>query len=275
MTDNCQRRLIPKEKIIPVTHDTKKIDFTKKYKLIYLDWWYELLIRPFYYCCYVLAVLCAAYFDLRVTGRENKRILRQKGCIVIANHCHYFDTIFASYTLFPHRLYTAVAQRNFEVPIVRRILRYLRAFPIPKTTAGLKIITHPVGEVLRRGHHVLVMPEGDLCLMSQEIFRFKPGAFYMAYHHQAPILPIVYVLTKRLKNGVETQPSRPRFHQVIGEPLYPPPLSPDGVVPREAIDALMTTASQWMEDTISFYQGGERNGRAPCKLTRHGTHVSL
>jgi len=259
MTDNGQRRLIPKEKIIPVTNDIKKIDFTKKYTLIYFNWWYELLIRPFYYFCYFLTFLCACYYRLRVTGRENKRILRKRGCIVIANHCHYFDTVFANYTLFPHRLYTAVAQRNFEVPIARRILRYLRAFPIPKTTAGLKIITKPIGEVLRRGHHVLIMPEGDLCLMSQEIFRFKPGAFYMACHYQVPILPIVYVLTHRLKNGDVSK--RPIFHQVIGEPLIPPPLTPDGNAPIEELDKLMTRAAQWMEDTIAFYQKEDQAGQ--------------
>ena len=257
MKDNSLRRLIPKEKIIVVKHDTKKIDFTKKYKLIYFDWWFELLILPLYLLCYVFAVLCACYFSLKVTGRENLHVLGKQGCIVIANHCHYFDTIFANYTLFPHRLYTAVVQRNFEVPIVRRMLRYLRAFPIPKTPAGLKMIVKPVGEALRRGHHVLVMPEGDLCYLSQEIFRFKPGAFFLSYYHQAPVLPIVYVLTKRTKNGVEENPGRPRFHQVIGPPLYPPPHSLDGAVPMKAIDAMMDTAAQWMEDTISFYQAQE------------------
>ena len=257
MKDNSLRRLIPKDKIIPVTGDTKKIDFTKKYKLIYFDWWFELLIFPFYIFCYVLTALCAVYFSLKVTGREHLRILSKQGCVVIANHCHYFDTIFANYTLFPHKLYTAVAQRNYEVPVVRRILRYLRAFPIPKTVSGLKIIIKPVGEALRRGHHVLVMPEGDLCYMSQEIFRFKPGAFYVACYHQVPILPIVYVLTKRMKNGVEKNPHRPRIHQVIGAPLYPPPLNPDGSIPKKKIADLMDQASQWMEDTISTCQAEE------------------
>ena len=255
--DNRLRRPVPKEKIIPLKRDTKKIDFTKKYTLIYFDWWFELLIQPFYLICYALTALCAVYFSLKVTGRENLRILRKQGCVVIANHCHYFDTIFANYTLFPHRLYTSVVQRNFEVPIVRRILRYLRAFPIPKTSSGLKMIIKPVGEALRKGHHVLVMPEGELCLMSQEIFHFKPGAFYISYHYQVPILPIVYVLTKRIKNGVEKNQNRPRFHQVIGEPVFPPPLSPDGTLPQEKLDEMATKAAQWMEDTIAFYQAKE------------------
>jgi len=257
MKDNSQRRLIPKEKIIAVKRNTKKIDFTKKYKFIYFDWWFELLILPFFLICYGLTALLAVYFNLRVTGREHLRILRKKGCIVISNHCHFFDTVFASYTVFPQRLYISVVQRNFEVPVIRRILRYLRAFPIPNNALGLKMITKPVGEALRRGHHVLVLPEGDLCYLSQEIFQFKPGAFYMAYYHQAPILPIVYVLTKRIKNGVENNQHHPRIHQVIGAPMYPPPLNPDKSFPKKEFDEMMARAAQWMEDTISFYHAKE------------------
>jgi len=256
MKANSQRRLIPKEKII-VVKNTKKIDFTRKYKFIYFDWWFELLIWPFFLICIALAALCAVYFSLRVTGREHLRILREKGCIVISNHCHYFDTVFANYTLFPRRLYTSVVQRNFEVPVIRRILRYLRAFPIPNNALGLKMITKPVGEALRKGHNVLILPEGDLCYMSQEIFQFKPGAFYMSYYHQAPILPIVYVLTKRIKNGVEKNPHRPRIHQVIGAPIYPPLYSPDSSLPKKELDAMMAKAAQWMEDTILFYHAEE------------------
>jgi 1-acyl-sn-glycerol-3-phosphate acyltransferase len=257
MKDNTQRRAIPKEMIIPVTCNTKKIDFSKPYKIIYFDWWFELLIRPFYFFCYALAALAAVYFSLKVNGRENLRILRKQGCIVISNHCHFFDTIFANYSIFPQRLYTSVVQRNFEVPYIRRILRYLRAFPIPNGAWGLQKIIPVVGEALRRGHHVLVLPEGELCYLNQEIFQFKPGAFYLACYHQAPILPIVYVLTKRLKNGVEKNRHHPRIRQVIGAPLEPPPLNPDGSFPEKELNAMMDKAAQWMEDTIAFYQAQE------------------
>jgi len=77
MKANSQRRLIPKEKII-VVKNTKKIDFTKKYKFIYFDWWFELLILPFFLICIALAALGALYFSLRVTGREHLRNSSQK-----------------------------------------------------------------------------------------------------------------------------------------------------------------------------------------------------
>lgn len=257
---NQQRRQIPAEMIIPVTLNKKKIDFAKPYNFIYFDWWFNVLVLPIFLFFYPLAVLCALHYRLKVSGKENLKILREKGCILIANHCHYFDTIFVSYKLFPRHVYTAVAQRNYEIPYVRRILRFFRAFPIPKGPQGLKKIIKPVGEALRRGHHVLIMPEGDLCLMSQEIFTFKPGAFYLSYYHQAPILPIVYVLASADKKDAAPTPGRLRFHQIIGPPIYPPPRSADADTDEDedthqaALDAMMDQAAQWMEDTIARYQ---------------------
>ena len=251
---NRERRKIPIEMIIPIKRNTKKINFSKPYTFIYFNWWFELLIMPVYLLCYLIVAGYARYFKLKVSGRENLHILRKQGCMVIANHCHYFDTIFVNYTLFPRRLYTAVAQRNYEIPFIRRLLRFLRAFPIPKGTRGLDKIIHPVGEVLRRGRHVLMMPEGDLCLMSQEIFTFKRGAFYLSYYHQAPILPIVYILTEQSKRSAGSKPGRVRFHQVIGPPLYPPPRTVDENLSQEALDAMMDEAAQWMEDTIALHQ---------------------
>ncbi len=196
-----ERNEIPPEKLFAVTNDTKKIDFSRPYKYIYFDWWFNLLTLPVILLLYPVAALAGVYFGLRVSGRENKRILGKRGCIVISNHCHYFDTVFASKAVFPRRLYISVAQRNFEVPVVRRILRTVRAFPIPARAMGFRTVAAPVGEALRRGHHVLVLPEGDLVYLSQEIYRFKPGAFYMSCLHQAPILPMVYVFTKRSPQG--------------------------------------------------------------------------
>jgi len=255
-----ERNAIPPEKIIPVTGDTKKIDFSKPYKYIYFDWWFRLLTFPVILLLYPLTVGAALYFGLRVSGREHKRVLRQRGCIVIANHCHYFDTVFAGKALFPRRLHVSVAQRNFEVPVVRRILRIVQAFPIPARLWGLKTITDPIGEALGRGQHVLFMPEGDLVYLSQEIYRFKPGAFYMACLHQAPVLPIVYVFTKRYRRNGSVHTHRPHMRQVFGAPLYPPPMCADGSFPKKELAVMMEQAACWMEDTIAEYGGGGLEG---------------
>ncbi len=247
------RNAIPPEKLFAVKSDTKKLDLSKPYKYIYFDWWFTLVTLPVMLLLYPVAGLAGLYFGLRVSGRDNKHVLRKQGCIVISNHCHYFDTVFAGKALFPRRLHISVAQRNFEVPVVRRILRMVRAFPIPARALGFKMIAGPVGEALRRGHHVLFLPEGDLVYLSQEIYQFKPGAFYMSCLHQAPILPIVYVFTKRYRGDGSEHTHRPRMRQVFGEPMYPPPLLDNGAFPKEELANMMEEAACWMEDTIALY----------------------
>jgi 1-acyl-sn-glycerol-3-phosphate acyltransferase len=247
------RRKIPADKLFVVTRNTEKIDFRKKFTFIYFDWWFELLALPTLLFCYLLAASCALYCSLRVTGLRHLRVLRRQGCITVSNHCHYFDTVFAAFVLFPRRLYVSVAQRNYEVPIVRRILRLVRAFPIPADPRGFAMVAGPVGEALRRGHHVHFLPEGDLVYLSQEVFRFKSGAFRLAYLHQAPILPMVFVLTPRRLFGREQSPHWPRVRLVVGEPLSPPPRREDGALPREAIREMMEKVAGWMEATIASY----------------------
>jgi 1-acyl-sn-glycerol-3-phosphate acyltransferase len=250
--ESSKRPTVPKEKIITV-RNIKKIDFDKPFKFIYFDWWFHLLTQPVMLLLTLVAVGYAFYYGLRVRGRKNKKILRKRGCITISNHCHYFDTVFAALSVFPNRLYVSVAQRNFEVPIIRRILRIVRAFPIPSRPLGFKMIEKPVGEALRRGHHVHFLPEGDLVFLSQQIYRFKFGAFYLAYIHQAPILPMVYALKKRIRKGKATDSVRPLICQIFGEPIFPPPLRPDGAFPKEELDVMMVQAAGWMEDTLARY----------------------
>jgi len=261
------RQAIPREKLIVVTSDTKKIDFDKKFKFLYFDWWFQLIDTLVLLVLWVVIAGYALYVGLRVTHRERARILRRQGCILVSNHCHYFDTVFAGWWLFPRHLYISVAQRNFEVPIVRRVLRLVRGFPIPARRDGFDQIRAPVGEALRRGHHVLFMPEGDLVFGSQEIYRFKSGAFRLAYLNQAPILPMVYVLTPRRFLGRDQGPRWPRMRLVFGEPILPPPPTEDGSVPMDAIDAMMDRAADWMEETIATYQARER------QLAASGEHV--
>jgi 1-acyl-sn-glycerol-3-phosphate acyltransferase len=246
-----ERLEIPEEKIFEIKRNTKKIDFTQPYKFIYFDFWFHFLTLPIILFFYILATFCRFFFGLRVVGSRNKEILRKRGCITISNHCHYFDTVFASYALFPKRLYISVVQRNYEVPIVRAILRVARAFPIPSNRTGLKMIAGPIGEALRRGYHVHFLPEGELVYLSQTIYRFRLGAFYQSYIHQVPILPMVYVFKRRRLFGKELGPNWIKMTLVFGEPIYPPGLREDGKLPKEDLAKMSETAAAWMERILA------------------------
>jgi 1-acyl-sn-glycerol-3-phosphate acyltransferase len=155
------------------------------------------------------------------------------------------------------RLYISVIQRNYEVPIIRVILRIVRAFPIPASASGLKMITGCVGEALRRGYHVHFLPEGELVYLSQTIYRFRMGAFYQSYVHQTPILPMVYVFKRRRLFGRELGPNWIKMTLVFGEPMYPPALREGEKVPRKDLAQMADTAASWMERVLAEYHNEE------------------
>ncbi|MDC7124411.1 MAG: lysophospholipid acyltransferase family protein [Spirochaetales bacterium] len=248
---NKERPEIPEEKIIQV-NNKKKIDFAKKkYKFIYFDLWFHLLTLPFYLICYVIVFLCCIFFSFRVEGLKNRKFLKKQGCITVSNHCHYFDTILVNFVLFPMRVYVSVVQRNFEVPFVRIILRALRAFPIPSGFAGLKMITEPIGEALKRGYHIHILPEGNLVHLSQTIYRFKDGAFYQSYIHQVPVVPMVYVFTRRKLFGKELPKNWIKIKMVMGEPVFPPPKDDSNKLPKQQLKEMSEKIASWMEEQIS------------------------
>lgn len=247
-----RRPEIPQEKIIQV-NNSKKIDFDRPFKFIYMDWWYEILVAVPFLISYIITIFAAIYFGFRVEGRKNLKILWKRGCITISNHCHYFDTVFANFVVLPRALHTAVAQRNFEVPIARRLLRIHRAFPIPARAKGLDMISGPVGEALRRRHHIHFLPEGNLSMMSQTIHSFRLGAFVLSWRHQAPIVPMVYIITPRMFRGKPMGPNWIRMKMVIGEPIFPPPPRDDGYTPYDDLEMMAERAASWMEDTIAAH----------------------
>ena len=249
-----ERPDVPEEKIIEV-NNVKKIDFRKPYKFIYFDHWFAIVTFPIFAVTFFIVWLCTFYFGLRVKNKKLvRKVLRKQGCITVSNHCHYFDTVFANYVLAPKRLYISVVQRNYEVPFVRFVLRVLKAFPIPANPVGFKMITKPVGEALKRGYHVHFLPEGELVHLSQTIHKFKLGAFHQAYLHQAPVVPMVYVMKRRKFFGKELPPNFVKMTCVFGEAFYPPALQDGGrSFPKKELREMAEKVACWMEDTIAAH----------------------
>lgn len=255
MSKEIERQEVPEEEIIEV-NNSKPIDFRKPYRYIYTQWWFLLISVPFNALVALLLWLCSIFFyGLKVVDRRKvRKIMRKKGCIVVSNHCHYLDTAYASVILWPKRLYISVVQRNFEVPVARTLLWLVNCFPIPASASGLKMITSSIGSVLKRKKHVLFMPEGNLVYLSQKIYRFRLGSFQQAYYHQAPLIPIVYVLKRRRIFGRDLPKHWVKMICVFGDPLIPPPFRENEELPKEELQLMAKQAADWMETTIRNYQ---------------------
>ncbi len=75
-----------------------------------------------------------------------------------------------------------------------------------------------------------------------------------SYFHQAPLIPIVYVLKRRRLFGKLMPKHWIKMICVFGDPVMPPPLKEGEAIPREELQKMSDHVSNWMESTIQTYQ---------------------
>ena len=202
--------------------------------------------------CIIFTVWNTLFYRERVVGRENLKTLRGKGFITVANHCHYLDTVMIAQKLFPRTIYFPTAQRNFQVPFLRTLLRLLRSFPIPDHALGFKMILSPLGEALRRNKIIHFFPEGDLWHLHQGIDdTFKRGAFYLSHIHNVPVVPMVLEFSPMLFRGGPIGKNWITVKLHIGKPIYPDKFSEsEHDIDKSSVDRMIKEANSWMKSVL-------------------------
>lgn len=226
----------------------------KDYQFIKKDFVYLFFSHIAYTLFYL--VLGIGFFRIlcgqRIHGRENLRSLKNKGCISIANHCHFFDTVMTAVAVSPRRPWFASVQRNFEAPYLRKMFRILRAFPIPQESIGLKRILTPVVNAIQEKKIVLFFPEEELWHLCRQIDYFQKGAFYLAHHANCPVLPILHLITPRYFFGKQLFPNWINVKTIIGEPLYPDTLyEKANGIDMKSVEKMTQKAQTWMEKLMN------------------------
>lgn len=170
-----------------------------------------------------------AYFGVRFEGVEN---IPKAGPLIIApNHVTYVDPPLVTLSV-RRPVYFMAWSRLFDVPLLGRLIRFLRAFPLETESADPTAV-RGAARLLKAGQAVMIFPEGGRTLDGR-LQRFKPGAFRLACSQAAPVLPVTII------GGHEAWPPRralPRPGRVTI--VYHPPVTPvPGVPPRVAAPEL-------------------------------------
>jgi 1-acyl-sn-glycerol-3-phosphate acyltransferase len=197
--------LLPVWTMLWVSAGVLAVTVTRDRDLFYR--WQQLWARGLFRLCGI---------DLVVSGRENMH--PGQPYVIVANHASYMDipALFAALPAPPQ----FIAKRELlRIPFVGAALRWGRHVLIDRgnRTSARDSLEQAAAHV-RQGAAVLVFPEGTRGTTDQ-IAKFKTGAFRLAKQGNAAILPVGIAGTRRVlpKHGRLLRPTRVSVR--IGPPL--------------------------------------------------------
>jgi 1-acyl-sn-glycerol-3-phosphate acyltransferase len=168
----------------------------------------------------------------RPVVRGAQRIPREGPVLIAPVHRSVIDFVF---TLFisPRKVFFMAKDPLFHVPLLGPLLLHLGAFPVRRDSADRESL-HLAEEVLRRGHALVLFPEGTR-QDGPHVGPLRDGAMFIAARTGAAVVPIGIGGSDRAMPPGARVPRPTRIHVVVGEPLAPP--VGDGRVSRSAISA--------------------------------------
>ena len=138
----------------------------------------------------VLTILDKIIYDLKIEGKENIKNLKT-GAISVSNHVLILDCTMIGLAFGLRKIYFTTRKGSFEIPFVRKLIKLLRAIPIPTKMSNKECFVKQLDEALQKGKIIHFYPEKALWPYCEKIRNFKSGAFDFAIRNNIPVIPIV------------------------------------------------------------------------------------
>lgn len=139
----------------------------------------------------ILKLLTKIIYDLKIEGKENIENI-ESGAISVSNHVLFLDCAMIGLAYGKKEIYYTTQEGSFKIPFVRKLIKLLKAIPIPQSIDNRKHFLKAIEETLSKGSIVHFYPEAALWPYCDRIRKFKNGAFDVAVRNNVPIIPIVF-----------------------------------------------------------------------------------
>ena len=178
----------------------------------------------------IIGLASRLLFRPSVTGAEN---IPSHGPVLIAP-IHRSNADF-TFTLFMSRrkVFFMAKDSLFRLPMIGSILRHLGAFPVRRGAPDRESLTL-AEEVLRRGHALVLFPEGTR-KEGRTVAPLHDGAMFVAARTGAKVVPVGIGGSDRAMPKGAKLPRPARVRIVVGRPIDPP--VSQGRVSRSAVAA--------------------------------------
>ena len=151
------------------------LPFKKEKKTYWLRYYMSKLMRSVLYTNF--------FVDKKVLNLHNETF--EKPAVIIANHTSFLD-ILAVGMLNPKTIYL-VSDWVYKSPVFGGAVRAAGFYPVSE---GLEGGVEHLRKKIEEGYSLIVYPEGTRS-ESNQMQRFKKGAFFLAEHFQLDIIPVV------------------------------------------------------------------------------------
>ena len=139
----------------------------------------------------ILKVLMKIVYDFKIEGKENIRNLKE-GVVTVSNHVLFLDCAMVGLAYGFKKVYFTTLEGSFKIPFVRKLIKLLRAIPIPESIKNKGNFIKVVDNILREENSIHVYPEAAMFPYFDKIRHFKNGAFDFAVRNNKPIVPMVF-----------------------------------------------------------------------------------
>lgn len=210
----------PTENVMEVWHPLK-FDVNEKYKYVSTNTFFRIISWIVYYIIAVpiLSILLKLVYDFKIEGKENIKNL-QGGAITVSNHVLVLDCAMVGLAVCgKKKIFYTTQSESFQIPFVRKLIKLLRAIPIPKEVKNKERMVKEISNLLKDNKFVHFYPEAILYPDCNKIRHFKNGAFDLAIKNDVPVVPIV--IKFRQPKGIRKILKRKKDTTLkILEPIY-------------------------------------------------------
>ena len=147
----------------------------------------------------VLTILNKIIYDLKIEGKENIKNVKT-GAISVSNHVLVLDCTMIGLAFGLKKVYFTTREGSFKIPFVRKLIKLLRAVPIPTDIKNQECFVKQLDNAIQGGKIIHFYPEKALWPYYEKIRNFKNGAFNFAIRNNVPVIPLV--ITFREPKGV-------------------------------------------------------------------------
>ena len=193
----------------------------------------------------VLTILNKIVYDLKIEGKENIKNLKT-GAVSVSNHVLFLDCSMVGLAFGLKKIYFTTREGSFKIPFIRRLIKLLRAVPIPTKINNEVYFVKEINNALQNGKIIHFYPEKALWPYHEKIRNFKDGAFNFAIKNNVPVIPIV--ITFRNPKGIRKLFKKKK--DVTMKILEPIMYTAENENKKDSIENLKEQVHKVMEDNI-------------------------